>query len=219
MLCQKATNPSKSTEYLAEFREKVGNPTGRPEYFRQSKPGVDPRRWGSAVRAGHRPGGGNLGHGVLVGWWQRLWGGGGPRRCGMGVLLGRWGNRAPGVLRGWLWGPGRGAHIAPDHPTADSGRGEQPAVMRRCVVGWAWPTHDPFGPQAVNLPDSSPSRTMARRAGHLRSFFGRATTHHTRTHNPRRFCRRSGAMSSITTPQACFVGQLRKTRPRPRALA
>ena len=145
-----------------------------------------------------------MGHGVLVWVWQRLWGGGGPRRCGMGVLLGRWGNRAPGVLRGWLWGPGRGAHIAPDHPTADSGRGEQPAVMRRCVVGWAWPTHDPFGPQAVNLPDSSPYRTMARRTGHLRSFFGRATTHHTRTHNPRRFCRRSGAMSSITTPPGVF---------------
>ena len=133
-----------------------------------------------------------------------MWSCGGPRRCGMGVLLGRWGNRAPGVLRGWLWGPGRGAHIAPDRPTADSGRGEQPAVMRRCVVGWAWPTHDPFGPQAVNLPDSSPSRTMARRTGHLRSFFGRATTHHTRTHNPRRFCRRSGAMSSITTPPGVF---------------
>ena len=44
--------------------------------------------------ARHRPGAGNLGQGVQVEVWQRLCGGAAPRRCGMGVLLGRGGEGA-----------------------------------------------------------------------------------------------------------------------------
>ena len=65
----------------------------------------------------------------------------------------------------------------------------------------------------------STSRRLARRTDHLRSFFVRVITHHTHAHTPRWFCGRSRTMSSITSPQTCFVGPLRKTRPWPRARA
>ena len=77
-------------------------------------------------------------------------------------------------------------------------------MLRRCVMAWAWLTHDPSGPQVVNWWNSSPSRAMARRAGHLRPFFGRVIIHRTRTHSPSRFGGRSGVMSSTTSTPGVF---------------
>ena len=50
--------------------------------------------WWQCLWGQHRPGAGNLGQGVQVEVWQRLCGGAAPRRCGMGVLLGRGGEGA-----------------------------------------------------------------------------------------------------------------------------
>ena len=65
----------------------------------------------------------------------------------------------------------------------------------------------------------STSRRLVRRTDNLRSLFLRVITHHTHAHTPRRFCGSSGTMSSITSPQTCFVGPPPKTRPWPRARA
>ena len=65
--------------------------------------------------------------------------------------------------------------------------------------------------------DFSTSRTMARRAGHLRSFFLRFDPHPTHAHTPRRVRGRSGTMRLIPSLQACFCGRDRKTRVCPRA--
>ena len=90
------------------------------------------------------------------------------------------------------------------------------AVSRSELVHWQGRS----GPkQAGETRNLSSSRRLARHTDHLRSFFLRVITHHTHAHTPRRFCGHSGTMSSITSPQACFVGSLGKTRPWPRTRA
>ena len=66
--------------------------------------------------------------------------------------------------------------------------------------------------QAEAPVDFSTSRTMARRPGHLRSFFLGVTIHHTYYHTSRWFCLSSGAMRLILSLQACFCDRNRKTR-------
>ena len=57
----------------------------------------------------------------------------------------------------------------------------------------------------------STSRRLVRRTDNLRSFFLRVITYHTHAHTSRRFCGRSGTVSSITSPQTCFVGPPKNT--------
>ena len=91
--------------------------------------------------------------------------------------------------------------------------------VRPCLeVNWSIGRVDPVQ-NKLDTRNLSSSRRLARHTDHLRSFFLRAITHHTHAHTPRRFCGRSGTMSSITSPQACFVGPLGKTRPWPRTRA
>ena len=67
--------------------------------------------------------------------------------------------------------------------------------------------------------DFSTSRTMARRAGHLRSLFLRFNPHHTHAHTHRRVRGRSGGMRLGPGLQACSCGWNRRTSVCPRAPA
>ena len=67
--------------------------------------------------------------------------------------------------------------------------------------------------------DFSTSRTMARRAGHLRSLFLRFNPHHTHAHTHRRVRGRSGGMRLGPGLQACSCGWNRRKSVCPRAPA
>ena len=97
---------------------------------------------------------------------------------------------------------------------------EGPPQVVLVVRTTACPENSKNGTFQAEAPvDFITSRTMARRAGHLRSFFLRLNPHHTHAHTPRRLRGRSGTMRLGRSLQPCFCGRNRKTRVCPRAPA